>query len=121
MKSAVIVFPGSNCDRDLAVALEQVTGRKPAMVWHRDRELPQGVDFIGIPGGFSYGDYLRSGAMAARSAIMHAVKDAAGRGVPVIGVCTGFQVLPDPERVIEPAHGRSDGRRLFEGLLETVA
>jgi phosphoribosylformylglycinamidine (FGAM) synthase-like amidotransferase family enzyme len=64
MKSAVIVFPGSNCDRDLAVALEQVTGRAPAMVWHRESELPDGVDFIGIPGGFSYGDYLRSGAMS---------------------------------------------------------
>jgi phosphoribosylformylglycinamidine synthase I len=221
MKSAVIVFPGSNCDRDLAVALEQVTGRKPAMVWHRDSELPQGVDFIGIPGGFSYGDYLRSGAMAARSPIMAAVKDAAERGVPVIGICNGFQVLteagllpgalmrnsglhyicrpvavtvensqtlftngyergekllipiahhdgnyqadeetldrlegegrvvfrygeecngsarsiagilnangnvlgmmPHPERAFEPAHGCSDGRRLFEGLLETVA
>ncbi len=221
MKSAVIVFPGSNCDRDLAVALEQITGRKPAMVWHKDSELPQGTDFIGVPGGFSYGDYLRSGAMAARSPIMRAVKDAAGRGVPVIGICNGFQVLteagllpgalmrnarlsfvcrpvklrvensqslftsqydsgetitfpvahhdgnyqadpetldrlegegrvafryleqcngsardiagilndagnvlglmPHPERVIEPAHGGTDGRRLFEGLLEAVA
>jgi len=221
MNSAVIVFPGSNCDRDLAVALEQVTGRKPAMVWHRDTELPEGVDFIGIPGGFSYGDYLRSGAMAARSPVMRAVTDAAARGVRVIGICNGFQVLteagllpgalmrnaalkfvcrnvplrvensqslftanydagaevtfpvahhdgnyqaddatldrlegegrvafryldevngsarriagilndagnvlglmPHPERVIEPAHGGTDGRRLFEGLLETVA
>src|SRR3954451_12774715 len=95
MKSAVIVFPGSNCDRDLAVALEQVTGRKPAMVWHRDSELPEGVDFIGIPGGFSYGDYLRSGAMAARSPIMRAVTNAAQRGVPVIGICNGFQVLTE--------------------------
>ena len=220
MKSAVIVFPGSNCDRDLAVALEDVTGRKPAMVWHRESELPDGVDFIGVPGGFSYGDYLRSGAMAARSPVMQAVRDAASRGVPVIGICNGFQVLteagmlpgalmrnaglsficrpvplrvensqslftaqydsgeeivfpvahhdgnyqadettldrlegegrvafryiepcngsarniagilndagnvlglmPHPERVIEPAHGGTDGRRLFEGLLETV-
>jgi len=221
MKSAVIVFPGSNCDRDLAVAIEQVTGRKPAMVWHKEADLPDGTDFIGVPGGFSYGDYLRSGAMAARSPIMRAVKDAAGRGVPLIGICNGFQVLteagllpgalmrnaklsfvcrpvklrvensqslftsqydsgeaitfpvahhdgnyqadpetlarlegegrvafryleqvngsvrdiagilndagnvlglmPHPERVIEPAHGGTDGRRLFEGLFETVA
>jgi phosphoribosylformylglycinamidine synthase I len=221
MKTAVIVFPGSNCDRDLAVALEQVTGRAPAMVWHGDSELPDGTDFIGLPGGFSYGDYLRSGAMAARSPIMRAVIDAARRGVPVVGVCNGFQVLteagllpgalmrnaglnfvcrpvslkvensqslftsqydagetvvfpvahhdgnyqadadtlerlegegrvafryqdevngsarriagilndagnvlgmmPHPERAVEPAHGRTDGRRLFEGLLEAVA
>ena len=220
MKTAVIVFPGSNCDRDLAVALEQVTGRAPAMVWHKETELPDGVDFIGIPGGFSYGDYLRSGAMAARSPIVRAVVNAANRGVPVLGVCNGFQVLtesgllpgalmrnaglnfvsrpvtltvensqslftsgydsgetiripvahhdgnfqaddatldrlegsgrvafryaeqvngsartiagilndagnvlgmmPHPERAIEAAHGCSDGRRLFEGLLETV-
>jgi phosphoribosylformylglycinamidine synthase subunit PurQ / glutaminase len=95
MNSAVIVFPGSNCDRDLAVAIEAVSGRKPAMVWHRDAALPDNVDFIGIPGGFSYGDYLRSGAMAARSPIMRAVADAAGRGVPVLGVCNGFQVLTE--------------------------
>ena len=86
MKTAVIVFPGSNCDRDLAVALREVTGRPPAMVWHGESALPDGVDFIGLPGGFSYGDYLRSGAMAARSPIMRAVADAAGRGVPVLGV-----------------------------------
>ena len=221
MKSAVLVFPGSNCDRDLAVAIEQVTGRAPAMVWHRTSELPDGTDFIAIPGGFSYGDYLRSGAMAARSPIMGAVAEAAGRGVPVLGVCNGFQVLteagllpgalmrnaglhfvcrpvglkvensqsiftsayqsseeisipvahhdgnyqadaetldrlegegrvafrytgevngsarsiagilnaqgnvlgmmPHPERVVEAAHGGTDGRRLFEGLLEAVA
>src|SRR5690349_22361150 len=95
MKSAVIVFPGSNCDRDIAVALEDVTGRKPAMVWHRDSELPEGTDFIALPGGFSYGDYLRSGAMAARSPIMQAVVRAAERGVPVLGVCNGFQVLTE--------------------------
>jgi phosphoribosylformylglycinamidine synthase len=221
LKSAVIVFPGSNCDRDLAVAIEQVTGRAPAMVWHRESELPDGTDFIALPGGFSYGDYLRSGAMAARSPIMRAVSDAASRGVPVLGICNGFQVLtetgllpgalmrnaglnfvcrpvglkvensqslftsqydagenivipvahhdgnfqadastldrlegegrvafryteevngssrniagilndagnvlgmmPHPERALEPAHGNTDGRRLFEGLLETVA
>jgi phosphoribosylformylglycinamidine synthase len=221
MNSAVIVFPGSNCDRDIAVALNEVTGRAPAMVWHRDSELPAGTDFIALPGGFSYGDYLRCGAMAARSPIMRAVSNAAARGVPVIGICNGFQVLteagllpgalmrnaglafvcrpvalkiensqslftaayqagetirlpvahhdgnyqadeatldrlegegrvalryaepvngsarsiagilndagnvlglmPHPERAIEPAHGGSDGRRLFEGLLESVA
>ena len=221
MRSAVIVFPGSNCDRDLAVAIEQVTGRAPAMVWHRESELPDGTDFIALPGGFSYGDYLRSGAMAARSPIMRAVSDAAGRGVPLLGICNGFQVLtetgllpgalmrnaglnfvcrpvglkvensqslftsqydagedivipvahhdgnfqadattldrlegegrvafryteevngsargiagilndagnvlgmmPHPERALEDAHGNTDGRRLFEGLLETVA
>jgi phosphoribosylformylglycinamidine synthase len=221
LRSAVIVFPGSNCDRDLAVAIEQVTGRAPAMVWHRESELPDGTDFIALPGGFSYGDYLRSGAMAARSPIMRAVSDAASRGVPVLGICNGFQVLtetgllpgalmrnaglnfvcrpvglkvensqslftsqydageniiipvahhdgnfqadastldrlegegrvafryteevngssrniagilnnagnvlgmmPHPERALEPAHGNTDGRRLFEGLLETVA
>ena len=221
MTSAVVVFPGSNCDRDLASAIKLVTGKSPNMVWHRETELPQGTDLIAIPGGFSYGDYLRSGAMAARSPIMRAVGDAAGRGVPVIGVCNGFQVLteagllpgalmrnaglhfvcrrvglkvensqsiftaayrsgeeigvpvahhdgnfqadadtldrlegdgrvafrytddvngsarsiagilnaqgnvlgmmPHPERVVEPAHGSIDGRRLFEGLLEAVA
>ena len=221
MKSAVLVFPGSNCDRDLAVAIEQVTGRAPAMVWHRESELPEGTGLIAIPGGFSYGDYLRSGAMAARSPIMKAVADAAGKGVPVLGVCNGFQVLteagllpgalmrnaglhfvcrsvglkvensqsiftaryhageeidvpvahhdgnyqadpetldrlegegrvafrytgevngsarniagilnaqgnvlgmmPHPERVVEAAHGGTDGRRLFEGLLEAVS
>jgi len=221
VRSAVLVFPGSNCDRDLAVAIEAVTGRAPAMVWHRESQLPAGTDFIAIPGGFSYGDYLRSGAMAARSPIMQAVGDAAGRGVPVLGVCNGFQVLteagllpgalmrnaglhfvcrpvglrvensqsiftsgylagedisipvahhdgnyqadaetldrlegegrvafryagevngsarniagilnnagnvlgmmPHPERALEPAHGNTDGRRLFEGLLEAVA
>ena len=95
MRSAVIVFPGSNCDRDLAVAIEQVTGRAPAMVWHRESELPDGTDLVALPGGFSYGDYLRSGAMAARSPVMRAVAEAAAKGVPVMGICNGFQVLTE--------------------------
>ena len=95
MKSAVIVFPGSNCDRDLAVAFEAATGAKPAMVWHRDSELPDDIDLIGVPGGFSYGDYLRSGAMAARSPVMQAVARAADRGAYVLGICNGFQVLTE--------------------------
>ena len=220
MKSAVIVFPGSNCDRDMAEALRLVSGRAPDMVWHRESELPAGLDLIAIPGGFSYGDYLRAGAMAAQSPVMRAVSEAAGRGVLVLGICNGFQVLteahllpgalmrnsgirfvgrdvalkvensqsvftarydageevvfpvahhdgnyqadaetldrlegegriafryagevngsargiagilnqagnvlgmmPHPERAVEAAHGREDGRRLFEGLLESV-
>ena len=221
MKSAVIVFPGSNCDRDLAVAIRDITGSEPTMLWHRETALPDDIDLIAVPGGFSYGDYLRSGAMAARSPVMRAVSQAAERGVPVLGVCNGFQVLteagllpgalmrnaglsfvcrdvaltvensqsiftsrydageeirvpvahhdgnytadpetldrlegegrvafryagpvngsardiagivndagnvlgmmPHPERMIGPEHGGSDGRRIFEGLLEAVA
>jgi phosphoribosylformylglycinamidine synthase len=94
MKAAVIVFPGSNCDRDVAVALEQATGTKPAMVWHRDGELPA-VDLIVLPGGFSHGDYLRSGAMAARAPIMKAVIERAAAGVHVLGICNGFQILTE--------------------------
>lgn len=94
-RAAVITFPGSNCDRDMAVALEEVTGEDVFRVWHGDAELPADLDFIALPGGFSYGDYLRSGAMAARSPIMRAVVEAAGRGVPVLGVCNGFQVLTE--------------------------
>ena len=221
MKSAVIVFPGSNCDRDVAEALRLVTGQAPAMVWHKESQLPDGTSLVAVPGGFSYGDYLRSGAIAARSPVMRAVKDAAARGVAVLGICNGFQILtetgmlpgalmrnagirfvgrdvgvtvdnsqsaftsrydagesvifpvahhdgnytadeetldrlegegrvafryaedvngsarriagivneagnvlgmmPHPERAVEPAHGRTDGRRLFEGLVEALA
>jgi phosphoribosylformylglycinamidine synthase len=221
MRSAVVVFPGSNCDRDMAVAIREVGGAEPLMIWHRETELPDGLDLIAVPGGFSYGDYLRSGAMAARSPVMRAVAEAAERGVPVLGVCNGFQILteagllpgalmrnstisfvcrdvslkvenagsvftsgyaqgeeivipvahhdgnytadeatldrlegegriafryaheingsardiagivnrrgnvlgmmPHPERAVEAAHGRTDGRRLFKGLLEAVA
>ena len=92
MKAAVVVFPGSNCDRDVAVALEQSSGQAPLMVWHGDSDLP-GVDLIVIPGGFSYGDYLRSGAMAAHSPIMREVAVRARSGVPTLGICNGFQVL----------------------------
>ena len=221
MKSAVIVFPGSNCDRDMAEAIRLVTGKPPEMIWHRNSELPDGLDLVAVPGGFSYGDYLRSGAMAAQSPVMKAVKSAAERGVAVLGVCNGFQILteagllpgalmrnaginfvcrdvplrvensqtaftsrydsgeeivipvahhdgnyqadaetldrlegegrvafryldecngsarsiagivneggnvlgmmPHPERMVEAAHGGTDGRRLFEGLLESVS
>lgn len=221
MRAAVIQFPGSNCDRDMAVAIREITGAETSLVWHRAGELPDGVDLIAIPGGFSYGDYLRSGAMAARSPVMQAVIAAAGRGVAVLGVCNGFQILteagllpgalmrnagirfvcrtvrlkvensqsiftsqydageeisipvahhdgnyfadaatldrlegegrvafryaetvngssrdiagilndagnvlgmmPHPERMIEPVHGGSDGRRLFEGLIRQIA
>ncbi|WP_417616383.1 phosphoribosylformylglycinamidine synthase subunit PurQ [Parasphingorhabdus sp.] len=95
MQSAVIVFPGSNCDRDMAVALEAVSGQKPHMVWHGDSELPSGLDIIAIPGGFSYGDYLRSGAMASRSSIIKPVIEAAARGIKILGVCNGFQILTE--------------------------
>jgi phosphoribosylformylglycinamidine synthase I len=94
MKSAVIVFPGSNCDRDVAVALEQVSGHRPAMVWHGDTTLPE-VDLVVLPGGFSFGDYLRSGAMAGRSPIMKEVVDRAHKGKPTLGICNGFQVLTE--------------------------
>lgn len=95
MNSAVIVFPGSNCDRDMAVALETVTGKKPHMVWHGDNSLPDGLDIIAIPGGFSYGDYLRSGAMASRANIIDALIQAANRGVKILGICNGFQILTE--------------------------
>ncbi len=94
MKASVIVFPGSNCDRDAAVALEAATGRPPAMVWHGDSVIPQS-DLIVLPGGFSYGDYLRSGAMAAHSPVMREVAARARAGTPVLGICNGFQVLTE--------------------------
>ncbi|HZZ31116.1 MAG TPA: phosphoribosylformylglycinamidine synthase subunit PurQ [Phenylobacterium sp.] len=93
MKAAVIVFPGSNCDRDCKVAIERSTGAHVDMVWHGDTELPSGLDLIVLPGGFAYGDYLRCGAMAALSPVMTQVKAAAERGVATVGICNGFQVL----------------------------
>jgi phosphoribosylformylglycinamidine synthase len=94
VKASVIVFPGSNCDRDAAVALEAATGHAPAMVWHGDSEIPSS-DLIVLPGGFSYGDYLRSGAMAAHSPVMREVITRARAGTPVLGICNGFQVLTE--------------------------
>ena len=94
MKAAVLVFPGSNCDRDLAVAFS-AAGMDVAMVWHKETALPDGIDIVGVPGGFSYGDYLRCGAIAARSPIIGALRAHAERGGLVLGVCNGFQVLTE--------------------------
>jgi phosphoribosylformylglycinamidine synthase subunit PurQ / glutaminase len=94
VKTAVIVFPGSNCDRDAAVALRNATGHAPAMIWHRETDLPK-LDLIVVPGGFSYGDYLRPGAMAGNSPIMREVTKRAEDGVPTLGICNGFQILAE--------------------------
>ena len=94
MKAAIVVFPGSNCDRDVRVALAAAMGAEPLMVWHRETELPK-ADLIVLPGGFSYGDYLRAGAMAARSPVMAAVAARARQGALVLGICNGFQVLTE--------------------------
>ena len=93
MQAAIVMFPGTNRERDMALALRRATGRKPAILWHRDSELPPGTDLVVLPGGFSYGDYLRCGAMAAQSPIMRAIREFAGRGGHVLGVCNGFQML----------------------------
>src|SRR6187431_423205 len=93
MKSAVVVFPGINRERDMARTLKLVSGAEPAMVWHADTALPPGTDLVVIPGGFSYGDYLRCGAIAARAPIMDEVRTFADRGGPVLGICNGFQIL----------------------------
>ena len=92
MKSHVIVFPGSNCDRDVAVAIKNISGHQPQMVWHKETSIDQS-DLIVVPGGFSYGDYLRCGAMASTSPIMQDVVKKAKEGVPVLGICNGFQIL----------------------------
>jgi phosphoribosylformylglycinamidine synthase len=96
MKAAIIVFPASNCDRDTKEALERTPGIEPIMVWHKETELPK-LDLIVLPGGFAYGDYLRAGAMAAQSPVMHEVRRLAERGTPVLGICNGFQVLTEAE------------------------
>ncbi len=93
LKAAVLVFPGSNCDRDCKTAVETTVNGKVDMIWHEETALPSGLDLIVIPGGFSYGDYLRCGAMASLSPVMQAVKTEAGRGVSVLGICNGFQIL----------------------------
>ena len=92
MKSHVIVFPGSNCDRDVAVAIKNISGHQPQMVWHKETSINQS-DLIVVPGGFSYGDYLRCGAMASTSPIMQNVVKKANEGIPVLGICNGFQIL----------------------------
>ncbi|MCK8785088.1 phosphoribosylformylglycinamidine synthase subunit PurQ [Roseomonas sp. NAR14] len=93
MNAAIVLFPGINRERDMALALERASGRRPAMLWHRDTALPEGLDLVVLPGGFSYGDYLRCGAMAAQSPILGAVREFAARGGHVLGVCNGFQIL----------------------------
>lgn len=95
MKSAILVFPGSNCERDVAVAIERVTGYEPCYVWHTEDELPQGVDLLILPGGFSYGDYLRCGAISSCSAIVPAVRSFAAKGGYILGICNGFQILTE--------------------------
>ena len=108
MKSAVIVFPGSNCDRDAARALERVSGQPAHMLWHKETALPEGVDLVVLPGGLSYGDYLRSGAMAAKSPVVRAVIAHAERGGLVLGICNGFQVLTET-RLLPGALARNAG------------
>lgn len=95
LKAAVVVFPGSNCDQDVAIALEQSSGSKPLMLWHNETNLPSDLDIIVLPGGFSYGDYLRSGAMAAHAPIMREIHSKAREGMPVLGICNGFQILTE--------------------------
>jgi phosphoribosylformylglycinamidine synthase len=95
MNTAIIIFPGTNRERDMAIALQKASGRKPAMIFHTETALPSGTDLVVLPGGFSHGDYLRCGAMAARSPIMAAVHDFAQKGGHILGVCNGFQILAE--------------------------
>ena len=107
MKAAVLVFPGINRERDMARTLKLISGHEPAMVWHAETALPAGTDLVVIPGGFSYGDYLRCGAIAARAPIMDAVRAFAAKGGLVLGVCNGFQILCEAG----PVAGRADAQR----------
>jgi phosphoribosylformylglycinamidine synthase len=109
MQAAVVVFPGSNCDRDLAVALRNA-GAEVRVVWHKDHALPSGTDLVAVPGGFSFGDYLRCGAIAAQSPIARAIKDHAGRGGYILGICNGFQILTEM-RLLPGALMRNAGLR----------
>jgi len=95
MKAGVIIFPGSNCDRDAITALRDISGQEPTAIWHKDTEWPSGLDVVVVPGGFSYGDYLRCGAMAGNSPIIPHLKDFAERGGHVLGICNGFQILTE--------------------------
>jgi len=119
MKTAVVVFPGSNCDRDVAVALEKITGTAPIMVWHAETDMPA-VDLIVLPGGFSYGDYLRSGAMAAHSPIMREVRRRADAGAHVLGVCNGFQALTE-SHLLPGALMRNAGLKFVHRWVELEA
>ena len=113
MRVALIVFPGTNREADMAIAVERATGRAPAMLWHKDTLLPS-VDLVILPGGFSYGDYLRSGAMAAHSPVMRAVRDFAQSGGHVLGVCNGFQILTEAG-LLPGALLRNAGLRFLSG------
>jgi phosphoribosylformylglycinamidine synthase len=97
VKSAIVIFPGTNRERDVAIALQRATGQQPAVLWHRETTLPAGTDLLILPGGFSHGDYLRCGAMAAHSPIMPAIRAFAGRGGHVLGICNGFQILTEAQ------------------------
>jgi phosphoribosylformylglycinamidine synthase I len=124
LRVAIIVFPGSNCDRDMMVAIEQLTSRRPALVWHKEATL-EAADLVIIPGGFSFGDYLRCGALAGRSPIMNAVLDHAARGGAVLGICNGFQILTEmgmvPGVLIRNAGLKFTCRNVDLQVCETVA
>lgn len=115
MRSAVIVFPGSNCDRDMAVALHTITGTRPLMVWHQDTVLPD-VDLVALPGGFSYGDYLRCGTMAAHTAIMPEIRRHIAKGRKVLGVCNGFQILTEAH-LLPGALRRNQGLKFIHRMV----